>query len=87
MADHFSISKPTVNEVINHFTKNGIVKKRKSESDKRVSYIYLTEIGETLATTNTLESMRAAEKMIEVLSVKELKQIIKIFAKFGGDVE
>ena len=84
LADHFSISKPTVNEVINHFMANGIVKKRKSETDKRINYIYLTEIGEVLATTNTLESNRAVDKMFDLLSKKELKVLSKMFDKFGG---
>ncbi len=84
LADHFSISKPTVNEVINHFLANGIVKKRKSETDKRINYIYLTEIGEVLATTNTLESNRAVDKMFGLLSKKDIKTLSKIFDKFGG---
>ena len=84
LADHFSISKPTVNEVINHFMDNGIVQKRKSETDKRINYISLTDIGEILATTNVLESRKATEKMMESLSKKELKTIVKIFDKFGG---
>jgi len=84
LADHFSISKPTVNEVINHFIDNGIVEKRKSESDKRINYIYLTEIGEILATTNTLESNRAVDKMYEKLNKKDIKALSKIFDKFGG---
>ncbi len=87
LADHFSISKPTVNEVINHFMDNGIVKKRKSETDKRINYIYLTEIGETLASTNMLESKRAVDKMFSVLTPKDIKQLTKIFDKFGGEVE
>lgn len=84
LAEHFSISKPTVTEVINHFIKNGIVEKRKSEIDKRISYIYLTEIGKTLATTNTLESSRAVEKLYDKLSSRDLKTLIKIFNKVGG---
>ena len=84
LADHFSISKPTVNEVINHFMDNGIVKKRRSETDKRISYIYLTEIGEVLASTNTLESNRAVDKMFDLLSKKELEILSKMFNKFGG---
>ena len=84
LAEHFSISKPTVNEVINHFMDNGIVMKRKSEEDKRVNYIYLTDIGEVLATTNTLESKRAVDKMFERLSKKDIKTLVKLFDKIGG---
>jgi DNA-binding MarR family transcriptional regulator len=72
-------------EVITHFVDNGIVAKRKSKKDKRVKYIYLTEIGEVLASTNTLESQRAVEKMIDILSKKEIKTLVKIFDKFGSE--
>lgn len=85
LAEHFDLSKPTVNEVINRFIENGFVEKRKSEDDKRVSYIYLTEMGTTLATTNALESNRAVSKMFDVLSKKELKTLVKIFDKFEGE--
>ena len=84
---NFSISKPTVNEVITKFIDSGIVKKRKSEHDKRVSYIYLTDIGETLASTNRLESERAAEKILDLLSSREVKQLTKIFDKLGGGIK
>lgn len=84
LAEHFSISKPTVTEVIQHFINNGICSKRKSNKDKRISYIYLTEIGEELANTNVLESKRAVSKLQQVLSETEIKQLTKIFDKIGG---
>lgn len=84
LADHFSISKPTVTEVINHFIKNGIVEKRKCDTDKRISYIYLTDIGKTLATTNMLESGRAVDKLYGKLSTRDLKTLTKLFDKIGG---
>ncbi len=86
LAEHFDLSKPTVMEVINVFEENGFIEKTKSEEDKRVSYISLTEMGRTLATTNILESKKAVEKMFEKLSNKELKLLTKIFDKFGGEV-
>ena len=85
LANTVHISKPTMNEVISKFMDSGIVKKRKSETDKRVSYISLTKIGVTLATTNILESQRAVENMMNKLNNKELKEIINLFDKFGDD--
>lgn len=85
LADHFSISKPTVNEVITHLVSNGIVTKRKSEKDKRINYLSLTEIGEVLASTNILESRRAVEKMFDTLSEDEIQFLVRIFNKFGGE--
>lgn len=85
LADHFKISKPSMNEVINKFETTKIISKRRSESDKRVSYISLTSIGVLLATSNLLESNRAVEKMIEKLSEKEILNLKSSFDKFGVD--
>jgi DNA-binding MarR family transcriptional regulator len=82
LAEHFDLSKPTVNEVINRFIENGFVEKRRSTEDKRVSFIYLTDMGNTLASTNMLESQRAVQKMFEQLPKKDIKQLVKIFNKF-----
>ena len=87
LAEHFEISKPSVTEVINHLVENGFVAKRRCESDKRINYIYLTEIGEVLATTNTLESERAVMKISDKLSSREIKQLIKLFDKFGSELK
>lgn len=85
LSNQLHISKPTMNEVINKFLDAGIVKKRKSNTDKRVSYISLTDIGVTLATTNILESQRAVENMMNKLSDSEIKDIVNLFDKFGDD--
>lgn len=85
LSDHFDLSKPTVNEVIHTFSENGLIVKTKSDTDKRVTYISLSEMGTTLATTNMLESKRAVDKMHDVLSKRELKQLEKLFDKFGDE--
>lgn len=87
LAEHFDLSKPTVTEVINVFEENGFITKEKSTEDKRVYYISLSEMGRTLATTNILESKRAVDKMFDVLNKKDIKTLVKIFNKFGGDQE
>lgn len=84
LSEHFNISKPSMNEVISKFEKSGLITKEKSVEDKRISYLRLTEIGETLATTNMLESKRATEKILEKLDEKEVIEIKRLFDKFGG---
>ena len=85
LAEHFQISKPSMNEVLNKFEDTKIIKKRRSETDKRYSYISLTDIGVTLATSNELESKRAVTKMFEALNEKEILNIKNSFDKFGDD--
>ncbi|MCK5388305.1 MAG: MarR family transcriptional regulator [Candidatus Izimaplasma sp.] len=83
LASNFDVSKPTMNEFIHKFLDAKIVKRRKSETDKRVSYISLTDIGITLATTNALESKRAVEKMLKKLDEKQIDKMVELFDKFG----
>lgn len=85
LAEYFQISKPSMNEVINKFESTKIIKKRKSKTDKRVSYISLTEIGITLASSNELESKRAVEKILEKLNDEEILNMKNSFDKFGVD--
>jgi len=85
LSEKFNISKPSMNEVVTKFQKSGLILKEKSEIDKRISYIRLTEIGETLATTNMLESKRAVEKIIDKLGEEEVLYLKNIFDKFGDD--
>lgn len=87
LAEHFQISKPSMNEVLNKFENTKIIKKRRCENDKRYSYISLTDIGITLATSNELESNRAVTKMFETLDENEILNIKNYFDKFGDDLE
>ena len=87
LAEHFQISKPSMNEVINKFENTKIIKKRRCETDKRFSYISLTDIGVILATSNELESKRAVEKMFDKLNDNEILNIKNSFDKFGVDEE
>lgn len=85
LAEILQLSKPTITEFIQKFNESNIVKKTQSEEDKRVFYITLTEIGKTLATTNTLESVRMVENMQKILTKEELEILTNIFSKFGEE--
>lgn len=87
LSDHFLISKPSMNEVLTKFEKSGLIYKEKSDTDKRISYVKLTEIGMTLATTNMLESQRAVEKILETLNTDEVVLLQQLFEQFGGNNE
>jgi len=80
-----NLSKPTITEFIQKFNDSNIIERKQSKKDKRVFYITLTEIGKTLATTNTLESNRMVENMEKILTKEELDTLSTIFKKFGED--
>ncbi|MGS0971770.1 MAG: MarR family winged helix-turn-helix transcriptional regulator [Candidatus Izemoplasmataceae bacterium] len=83
LAELLQLSKPTITEFIQKFIDSNIVKRTQSEDDKRVFYLTLTDIGKTLATTNTLESIRMVENMEKILTKEELETLSTIFKKFG----
>jgi DNA-binding MarR family transcriptional regulator len=85
LSEEFGISKPSMNEVVSKFEQSGLITKERCENDKRISYIRLTEIGYTLATTNLLESQRAVEKIISTLNEEEVQYIKNLFDKFGEE--
>lgn len=87
LADKFNVSKPSMNEVIVKFEKSGLIHREKSNQDKRITVITLTDIGNTLATTNLLESQRAVQKMTETLTKEETIVLQKIFDRFEVDDE
>ncbi len=87
LSNQFNISKPSMNEVIVKFEKSGLIKKEKSLEDKRQTFITLTEVGHTLATTNLLESKRAVDKITDKLSEEETVLLKEIFDRFGVEGE
>ncbi len=87
LADTFNISKPSMNEVIVKFEKSGLIDREKSTEDKRITVISLTEVGNTLATTNLLESQRAVNKINEALTEEEMTLLKNIFDRFEVDDE
>lgn len=85
LAKRFKVSKPYITEVVNKFEASKIIERTKSQHDKRVTFITLTEVGKTLATSNVLESQRAVEKIYEHLDENEIESLVKAFNRFGAD--
>lgn len=78
-AKETDLSKPTVTEILKNFLSLKLVQKRVDEADRRVSYIELTELGRTLASTNELESKRIAEVVKRKLDEETLTTLVRIF--------
>ena len=85
LSEQFNISKPSMNEVITKFEKSGLIVKEKSQLDKRITYLNLTEVGHTLSTTNMLESKKLVENLKKKLTMDEIDSMAKIFDKLGVD--
>lgn len=46
LADHISLSKPTVTDILNRLEKHGLVKRIRSKTDKRCIYVTVTALAE-----------------------------------------
>lgn len=81
LAEEMKLTKPTVTVAIQKMEKNGLVYKRQSETDKRISYIYLTEKGERIKQAEKNALIRMEEIIKSGLSSKEKEQLMNILAR------
>ena len=74
-------SKPTITQTINRFIDMKCVYKERSEADRRVSYIRLTERGKKLARKEDIICTKFLNYTASKLSEEEMLQLIKLLNK------
>jgi DNA-binding MarR family transcriptional regulator len=74
-------SKPTITEMINKFIDYGCVYKKKSDEDKRVYYIYLTEEGAKIANTEERTRIKVVQRINRSLDEHEIMLLTEILNK------
>lgn len=81
LADLTNNSKPTVTEMINKFIKLDLVYREKSPEDGRISYIYLTDQGVTIARYERITMERVVDRILNSLTESEIESLINLFRK------
>ena len=81
LADITKNSKPTITEMINKFISFKCAFKERSQDDRRISFIHLTEYGRRIARHEQIAILRVVDRMMQFLNDDEIDQIIKIFRK------
>jgi DNA-binding MarR family transcriptional regulator len=81
LAQTFSLSKPTISEMIDKLSDQGCVVREKSKEDRRVSYIRLTKKGESAARCEQRGKMQLVYHIEASLTDAEIQQLIELLQK------
>ncbi len=83
IADMLYVAKPAVIQKINELEREGYIRKKQSETDKRVLYLYLTEKG-FLEETETLRlDNQVALKIAERYSEEEITDFLNMLCNIS----
>jgi len=83
LARYVDLSKPTVTELINRLIEEDCVYKERSDSDRRVCYIRLTDKGRQIAHAEEMTRFRLVERIECCLSEEEIRQLIALLNKLS----
>lgn len=81
MAQTFDVSVSHITHVVDLLENKGYIKRLRSQSDKRVVELHLTEEGAQLAEELTKQKMEYFRKKFAILEDTELQQLIDIYQK------
>ena len=81
IAQELNFSKPSVTTMVNKLIKQGFVKKVRSEQDKRVFYVELTDLGRELIEIRLNIFLEFAESLEQVLAGEEAIRLAALLKK------
>lgn len=81
LAEHLNLSKPTVTVMAAKLVESGFVEKRKSNTDARQQYLFLTSKGEALIQKHKELFQKYASEVADRLSEEELTTLISLLKK------
>jgi DNA-binding MarR family transcriptional regulator len=86
IADQLGVRAPTMTKTINRLAAQGFVDKRGSETDARLSHVYLTAEGRE-AVKSVRKAIRKSQKVaLQDLSAKEVKSLMKLLKKLEDNI-
>lgn len=86
LSENMQTRNSTVTGIIDRMEAAGLVKRVRSESDRRVVMIRLTPQGRSLARNVPIEPMQAFRRALETLSTTEQKTLLKILSKLEKQI-
>jgi DNA-binding MarR family transcriptional regulator len=86
LSESMQTKNSTVTGIIDRMEGAGLVRRVRSETDRRVVLIRLTPHGAKLARSVPIEPMQAFRRALESLSPREQKTLLKIFSKLETQV-
>ncbi|MDA4847195.1 MarR family winged helix-turn-helix transcriptional regulator [Hoeflea poritis] len=86
IAEQLGVRAPTMTKTINRLAAQGFVDKRESETDARLSHVYLTEAGHD-AVKSVRKAIRKSQKIaLQELSVKDVKSLMRLLKKVEHNI-
>ena len=86
IADQLGVRAPTMTKTINRLAAQGFVDKRDSETDARLSHVYLTDAGHD-AVKSVRKAIRKSQKIaLQDLSAKDVKSLVRLLKKVEQNI-
>ncbi|WP_419908581.1 MarR family winged helix-turn-helix transcriptional regulator [Hoeflea sp.] len=86
IADQLGVRAPTMTKTINRLAAQGFVDKRESESDARLSHVYLTDAGHDAVKT-VRKAIRKSQKIaLQEMSPKDVKSLVRLLKKVEENI-
>jgi DNA-binding MarR family transcriptional regulator len=86
LSESMQTKNSTVTGIIDRMENAGLVRRVRSETDRRVVLIHLTPQGAKLARAIPIEPMQAFRRALEALTPREQKTLLKILSKLETQV-
>jgi DNA-binding MarR family transcriptional regulator len=86
LSERMSAKNSTVTGIVDRMERDGLVQRVRSEADRRVVLIRLTEDGLTLARAIPLESLQIFTSALASLTVEERKELTRLLLKVTDQV-
>jgi DNA-binding MarR family transcriptional regulator len=87
LAEQMSLGKVAIGGLIDRLEKTEMIERRAELTDRRVRKIYLTEKGKKVILLMRDITMEANDTILGGLSIKEIKQAVKVLDKIKKNVE
>ncbi len=86
LSDRIKARNSTVTGIIDRMERDGLVRRERSEADRRIVLIRLTRKGRKLAESIEVEPLALFRQALEDLPEKDLKELFRILTQFQGQV-
>ena len=87
LAEQMSLGKVAIGGLIDRLEKTEMIERRAELADRRVRRIYLTDKGKNVTKLMREITLESNETMLSDISIKEIKQTVKVLAKLKKNIE
>lgn len=86
LSERISAQNSTVTGIIDRMEREGLVRRERSKTDRRVVYIRLSDAGSKLAKKITVEPMEILRSTLATLDERDAKDLLRILTKLQSRV-